>query len=110
MTDRTISRLCRRMIEDMTVRGLAPATQTGYIRAVRDFRAPINNRRRHYPHSPPTERRPAVSSPEACPTPAERARRRRPATAGVRQPLTGADLGDLGARCPVLSGKRTSQG
>ncbi len=39
MTDRTISPLCRRMIEDMTVRGLAPATQRGYIRAVRDFTA-----------------------------------------------------------------------
>ncbi len=39
MTDRTISPLCRRMIEDMTVRGFAPATQTGYIRAVRDFTA-----------------------------------------------------------------------
>ncbi len=37
MTDGTISPLCRRMIEDMTVRGFAPATQTGYIRAVRDF-------------------------------------------------------------------------
>ena len=39
MTDRTISPLCRRMIEDMTVRGFAPKTQTGYIRAVRDFAA-----------------------------------------------------------------------
>ena len=39
MTDRTISPLRRRMIEDMTVRGFAPATQTGYIRAVRDFTA-----------------------------------------------------------------------
>jgi site-specific recombinase XerD len=39
MTDRTISPLCRRMIEDMTIRGFAPATQTGYIRAVRDFTA-----------------------------------------------------------------------
>ncbi len=41
MTDRTISPagspLCRRMTEDMTVRGFAPKTQTGYIRAVRDF-------------------------------------------------------------------------
>ncbi len=39
MTDRTISPLCRRMIEDMTVRGFTPKTQTGYIRAVRDFTA-----------------------------------------------------------------------
>ena len=39
MTDRTISPLCQRMIEDMTVRGFAPTTQTGYIRSVRDFTA-----------------------------------------------------------------------
>ncbi len=45
MTDRdkTVSPpgslLCRRMTEDMTVRGFAPKTQTGYIRAVRDFTA-----------------------------------------------------------------------
>ncbi len=45
MTDRdkTISPagspLRRRMTEDMTVRGFAPTTQTGYIRAVRDFTA-----------------------------------------------------------------------
>ena len=38
-TDRSISPLRRRMIEDMTVRGFAPKTQTGYIRAVRDFTA-----------------------------------------------------------------------
>ena len=34
MTDRAISPLRRRMIEDMTVRGFSPATQRGYIRAV----------------------------------------------------------------------------
>ncbi len=39
MTDITISPLRRRMIEDMTVRGFTPNTQTGYIRAVRDFTA-----------------------------------------------------------------------
>ena len=33
------SPLRRRMIEDMTVRGFTPKTQTGYIRAVRDFAA-----------------------------------------------------------------------
>ncbi len=39
MTDRDkpISPLRRRMIEDMTVRGFAPKTQIGYIRAVRNF-------------------------------------------------------------------------
>ena len=39
MTDRDhpISPLRRRMIEDMTVRGFAPRTQTGYIRSVRNF-------------------------------------------------------------------------
>ncbi len=39
MTDRTISPLRRRMAEDMTIRGFAPKTQTGYIRAVREFTA-----------------------------------------------------------------------
>jgi site-specific recombinase XerD len=37
MTDEAISPLRRRMIEDMTVRGFTPGTQTGYIRAVKDF-------------------------------------------------------------------------
>jgi site-specific recombinase XerD len=37
MTDKAISPLRRRMIEDMTVRRLAPKTQATYIRAVRDF-------------------------------------------------------------------------
>ncbi len=37
MTDKAISLLRRRMIEDMTVRGFSPATQRGYIRAVRNF-------------------------------------------------------------------------
>jgi integrase/recombinase XerD len=35
--DKAISPLRRRMIEDMTVRRLAPKTQVSYIRAVRDF-------------------------------------------------------------------------
>ncbi len=61
----------------------------------------------HYPQKPPPSRqipiaqtsqsaepkRPAVSSPEACPTPADRVRRSRPATADVRQPLTKAEVG-----------------
>jgi integrase/recombinase XerD len=37
MTDKTISPLCQRMIEDMEVRGFIACTQRGYIRAVRDF-------------------------------------------------------------------------
>jgi site-specific recombinase XerD len=37
MTDRSISPLRRRMTEDMTIRGFTPKTQTGYLRAVRDF-------------------------------------------------------------------------
>ena len=37
MMDGTTSPLRRRMIEDMTVRELAPGTQRSYIRAVRDF-------------------------------------------------------------------------
>jgi integrase/recombinase XerD len=39
MTDKAISPLRRRMIEDMTVRKLAARTQEGYIRAVKDFSA-----------------------------------------------------------------------
>ena len=39
MTDTSISPLRRRMTEDMTVRGLAIKTQTGYLRTVRDFAA-----------------------------------------------------------------------
>ena len=37
MTDRSISPLRRRMIEDMTVRGFTLSTQRGYITAVRNF-------------------------------------------------------------------------
>ena len=38
-SDRTISPLRRRMTEDMTIRGFTSKTQTGYLRAVRDFTA-----------------------------------------------------------------------
>ena len=34
MTDEAMSPLRRRMIEDMTIRKLAPKTQRGYIRTV----------------------------------------------------------------------------
>ena len=37
MTDEAVSPLRRRMIEDMTIRKLAPKTQQGYIRTVKDF-------------------------------------------------------------------------
>jgi len=37
MTDEAISPLRRRMIEDMTIRTLAPKTQQGYIRTIKDF-------------------------------------------------------------------------
>ncbi|MEE9544260.1 MAG: integrase [Rhodospirillales bacterium] len=37
MTEQSISPLRRRMIEDMTIRGFAAKTQTGYLRAVKDF-------------------------------------------------------------------------
>jgi hypothetical protein len=37
MTDQAISPLRRRLIEDMTIRKLAPKTQASYIRAVRNF-------------------------------------------------------------------------
>jgi site-specific recombinase XerD len=39
MTDKSISPLRRRFIEDMTVRGFTAATQRGYLRAVADFTA-----------------------------------------------------------------------
>jgi hypothetical protein len=37
MTEKAISPFRRRMIEDMTIRKLAPKTQASYIRAVSDF-------------------------------------------------------------------------
>ena len=39
MTDEAMSPLRRRMIEDMTIRRLAPKTQQGYIRTIKDFAA-----------------------------------------------------------------------
>jgi integrase/recombinase XerD len=39
MTDQAMSPSRRRMIEDMTIRKLAPKTQQGYIRTIRDFAA-----------------------------------------------------------------------
>src|ERR1700688_681825 len=39
MTDEAVSPLRRRMIEDMTIRKLAPKTQQGYIRIIKDFAA-----------------------------------------------------------------------
>ncbi len=39
MTDKTISPLRRRMIEDMTIRSFTPCTQRGYITAVKNFTA-----------------------------------------------------------------------
>src|SRR5262244_2594126 len=37
MTNEAMSPLRRRMIEDMTIRKLAPKTQQGYIRTIKDF-------------------------------------------------------------------------
>jgi integrase/recombinase XerD len=37
MTDEAISPLRRRMIEDMTIRKLAPKTQEGYVRTIKNF-------------------------------------------------------------------------
>src|SRR5437870_10612388 len=39
MTDQAVSPLRRRIIEDMTIRKLAPKTQQGYIRAIKNFAA-----------------------------------------------------------------------
>ena len=37
MTEEAMSPLRRRMIEDMTIRRLAPKTQEGYIRTIKNF-------------------------------------------------------------------------
>ena len=59
MTDRSISPLRRRMIEDMTIRKFAPKAQASYIRAVRNVtvflgrapdRASAEELRRHHLH------------------------------------------------------------
>lgn len=59
MTDKAISPLRRRMIDDMTIRHLAPKAQRGYIRAVKNFtdflghspdRATIEDVRRYQLH------------------------------------------------------------
>ena len=39
MTEQAISPLRQRMIEDMTIRKLAPKTQQGYIRTIKDLAA-----------------------------------------------------------------------
>src|SRR5438270_3561420 len=39
MSDEAMSPLRRRMIEDMTIRKLAPKTQEGYIRTIKNFAA-----------------------------------------------------------------------
>jgi integrase/recombinase XerD len=39
MTDKAMSPLRRRMIEDMTIRKLAPKTQHDYVQRVKDFAA-----------------------------------------------------------------------
>ena len=39
MTDEAMSPLRRRMIEDMMIRKLAPRTQEGYIRTMKNFAA-----------------------------------------------------------------------
>ena len=59
MTDEVISPLRRRMIEDMTIRKLAPKTQMGYIRHIKNFTTFLGrrahtlppHRRRSNPHS-----------------------------------------------------------
>src|SRR5258705_13956511 len=50
MTDEAMSPLRRRMIEDMTIRKLAPRTQQGYIRTIKDFAAPGPRCARHHLH------------------------------------------------------------
>ena len=45
MTDKAISPLRRRMIEDMTIRRLAPKTQHDYVQRVKNFAAFLRRRR-----------------------------------------------------------------
>ena len=82
MTDASVSPLRRRMIEDMTIRKLAPRTQQGYIRAVKNFtvffgaspdKASFEDVRRYQLHL--VER--GTSVPII-----------RPCAAGIREPLT----------------------
>jgi hypothetical protein len=49
MTDQAMSPLRRRMIEDMTIRKLAPKTQHDYLQRVKNFAAV---RRGRAPHDP----------------------------------------------------------
>ncbi|MFZ1920219.1 MAG: hypothetical protein WAU57_01165 [Xanthobacteraceae bacterium] len=46
MTDEAMSPLRRRMIEDMTIRKLAPKTQQGYVRIIRNFATFLGRRGR----------------------------------------------------------------
>jgi integrase/recombinase XerD len=51
MTDEAMSLLRRRMIEDMTIRKLAPKTQHDYVQRVKDFAAFLS------PRPPPPARK-----------------------------------------------------
>ena len=73
---------------------LAPLARSSTSSRPRNPRQP--SCRRQFPIDQTTRtieyKRPAVSSPEACPTPAACVRRRHLVTAGVRQPLTKSDI------------------
>ena len=47
MTDKAISPLRQRMIEDMTIRKLAPKTQHDYVQSVKNFAAAAWSSSRH---------------------------------------------------------------
>ncbi len=58
MTDKPISPLRQRMINDMTVRNFVPDTQREYIRAVKNFTFSSSAR--------PTRQRPRTCAPSSC--------------------------------------------
>ena len=84
MTGKAISPLRWRMIEDMTIRKLAPKTQASYIRAVRDFTVFLGR-------SPDQASAEDTCRPSVWP---------RPSAAGVREPLTEAGIPRRSAERP----------
>src|SRR2546423_141403 len=60
MTDKAMSPLRRRMIEDMTIRKLAPKTQQGYIRTIKDLAAGCSQRGERSPRDPSPLRQPSL--------------------------------------------------
>src|ERR1700682_5382697 len=103
MSDKPISPLRRRMIEDMTVRNFVEETRNNYIRHVRTFTAFLGRTpdtalpRSHLPHQPNPHS--AVRGILRAPSPAGSF------LGGFRTPATGGCRGDVGGRHPKPSTK-----